>query len=128
MNIGAFAKIVLGLLVLLHFVAMFFPFVVPGIVAGLIFKNRHPETISGIAGAVLVVVYRLLSGEWSVYFGPIDSEEVVFQVFGGLVSWGIGTLLFLAGFKIPVWITEGYQLSTASGRFRAAQQDETLKP
>ena len=124
MKISAVAKTLL--LIILLSLLLFWPFLIPGIVLGLVLRGRLAFPISIVSGLLLVALYRYLNQQWTLPLGESDDLNILYEIAFGLISWAIGAMLFLAGYRVPSHLSEGFRSVTRSET--KAQQGGARQP
>jgi hypothetical protein len=97
--------------------ALFYPFVVPGILAGLLAAPRHEKWIGVLVALLVAIGWRLGSGEWIVRINGSAAVEWPGELTRAAVNWAFGSILVTVGIRMPRYFMNGLKSArTEPGR------------
>jgi hypothetical protein len=99
--------IVLGLIGL-GALALFWVYVVPGIVLGFLRLDQRHKWLPGVTALFIVGILRFSTGTWQIKFGDMDPGPWYVQCAAGLLQWAVASILVSAGCRIPQYFMNGF--------------------
>jgi hypothetical protein len=96
---------------------LFYPFVVPGILVGLLAAPRHEKWIGVLVALLVAIGWRLGSGEWIVRINGSATVEWPGELTRAAVNWAFGSILVIVGIRMPRYFMNGLKsVQTEPGR------------
>lgn len=98
--------IVLGLIGL-GALALFWVYMIPGIVLGLLRLDQRYKWLPGVLALLIVGILRVSTGAWQIKLGDMDPGPWYVQCVAGLLQWAMADILVSAGCRIPEYFMNG---------------------
>lgn len=101
---------------------LFFPFVIPGLLLSRIVKNHHERWVLPLVALMIVMVWRVTSGNWFLSIAGESPTERIVEIGQLVLNWAYGVIFLRAGFRMPSLFKDGLRTAQMPRSFSKAAQ------